>query len=114
MICQRPPRITKELIEQARQEYLKGASLWDLTIKYRGIPRMRIRSWIEDILRNRRDQAKERLSESEVAQRAAEIRSGWTPEMASKRWVGRYSQTVAETRGSSLSKTLRAMGGKDG
>jgi hypothetical protein len=108
-------RITKELIEQARQEYLSGDSLWDLTIRYRHLAsKVKIRSWVEDLLRRKEDQAKARLSEEEVAQRAAEIRRTWTPEMAARRYVGRYGRRHSETRGSSLSKTLRAMNGKDG
>jgi len=106
--------VTKELIQQARQEYLAGASLWELTVKYQGVSKVKVRSWIADIIRDRTDQMKERLSAEEVAQRAAEIREKWPPEVASKRWVGRYGTRPAESRGSCLSKVLRDMNGKDG
>jgi len=107
-------RHTKELIQEVRREYLNGASSWDLTVKYMGVAsRNTIRSWIEDIVRPSGGPTKE-VSESEVAQRAAKIREEWGPEIASRRWVGQWGQTAAESRGSCLSKALRAMGGRDG
>jgi hypothetical protein len=105
---------TPELIARVRKEYQEGMSSWDLMIRYRGIAsRNTIRGWLEDILRPSGSQEAE-LSESEVAQRAAEIKANWEPEVASKRWVGRWGVPTAEYRGSCLSRHLRAMGGKDG
>lgn len=85
-------------------DYASGMNLWQLGRKYRGVAtHQQIRGWLGEDIRVKG--VRSHLSEEEVAQRKLEVQSWWTPEKASRRWVGRLIQRP-ETLQSSASKLL--------
>jgi hypothetical protein len=92
------------LQEQVRKDYASGMNLWQLGHKYKGTAtHQQIRAWLGKLVRVKG--IRDNLSEEEVAQRKSEVQSWWTPEQASRRWVGRLI-TRPETIHSSASKLL--------
>ena len=69
-------------------DYAAGLNLWQLGRKYRGAATsQQIRGWLGEMIRVRG--IRDNLSEDEVALRKLEVQANWTPEQASRRWVGR-------------------------
>jgi hypothetical protein len=90
---------------QVIADYHHGMSLWKLAQKYRGMAtQVEIRQWLGNKVRPKSGEM-EHIDESEVAQRKLEVQSHWTPEQASKRWVGRLIQPKVSIH-SSASKLL--------
>jgi hypothetical protein len=94
----------KCLTERVRRDYEAGHTIWDLTTFYPQLSKGEIRAAVDDILRKKRAIREEELSEAEVAQRVAEIRASWSPEVARSRWVGgsRDSRELLERAASRL------------
>jgi hypothetical protein len=101
----------ESLVEQIQREYREGASLWSLQNRYaQQFTKTQVRTLLEGSLRPK-GRAKSVLDESEVVRLRDEIKAKWTPEQASRRWVGRYL-SKAESLGEGLSRELRRMGGQ--
>jgi hypothetical protein len=89
---------------QVRMDYAAGLNLWQLGRKYRGVAtHQQIRGWLGESIRVKG--IRDNLSEEEVALRKAQVQANWTPEQASRRWVGRLLQR-SESIQSSASKLL--------
>jgi hypothetical protein len=78
-----------QLREKLREEYEKGESIWALSIANPQVPKKWIRLILDDLVQKRLMEKDLPVNEEEVAQRVLEISSKWTPEEASRRWVGR-------------------------
>ena len=90
---------------QVIADYQNGLSLWKVSMKWRGqATQVEIRKWLEGQVRPRSSQL-QGPSEDEVEARRLEVQSWWTPEQASKRWVGRLIQPKVSIH-SSASKLL--------
>jgi hypothetical protein len=90
--------------EQLQRDYLAGMNLWQIGRKYKHqASQKEIRLWLGGLVR--RVGVERVVSEEEVAQRKIEVQASWTPEQASRRWVGRLLQR-SETIHSSASKLL--------
>jgi hypothetical protein len=102
---------TEESLEcQVRREYMEGMSVWNLQNKYAlQLSRSQIRRMLDGVIRPRGVKKCE-PTEEEVARLRDEIKARWTPEQASRRWVGRYLSRP-ESLGEGLSRELRRMGG---
>ena len=96
------------LAEAIRRDHRSGMTIWEIQQRYHWVQRTQIRRYLR---KNRAEKPPESdPDEAEIERRRDQIRASWSPETAAKRWVGRYS-TQAESRGSSLSKILRDLGG---
>ena len=100
----------ESLESRIRREYQEGQSIWTLQNRYAlQFTRTQIRQLLEGIIRQR-GVKKSDPSEEEVARLRDEIKAKWTPEQASRRWVGRYLSRP-ESLGEGLSRELRRIGG---
>ena len=100
-----------ELMERIVGEYLAGASIWALRMKYSSlVSQSEIRQMLAKVVRPHGGPSKSDPSEEEIAAERDRIKEGWPHEVASRRWVGRYLSRP-ETLGEAFSKTLRSMGG---
>ena len=90
---------------QVIADYFNGMSLWHLARKYMGqASQVEIRQWLGDKVRPKSGEM-EVISEEEVAERKLQVQAHWTPEQASRRWVGRMIQPPDSIH-SSASKLL--------
>lgn len=101
----------ESLESRIRREYMEGQSVWNLQNKYAlQFTRTQVRQLLEGMIRPRGVKNSD-PSEEEVARLRDEIKAQWTPEQASRRWVGRYLSRP-ESLGEGLSRELRRMGGQ--
>lgn len=100
----------ESLTEAIRRDYLGGMSVWAVGEKYHWLRKRDIRQALEGIVRPKNFQRTSDPSEEELVARREAVKSQWTAEVASRRWVGRYL-TQSEDRGSCLSRLFRDMGG---
>jgi ribosomal protein S2 len=90
--------------DQVIADYANGLSVWRVAKKYQGMATQKeVREWLAGT--TRRKGCFQVVGEEEVAQRKLEVQANWTPEQASKRWVGRLL-TRPETMHSSASRLL--------
>lgn len=74
--------------------------------RYPNLSLSEVRAILEGVMRGQI--ASSYPTANEVAQKAAEIRSGWDAQTLERRWVGRYSPK-AECRGHAWSQALRQL-----
>jgi hypothetical protein len=100
-----------DLRDLVRKEYLSGQSVWALQNRFaRLLSCTEVKNMVADILRPKGGLPKSDPTESEIVVARDAIKSRWTDEVASRRWVGRYLSSP-ESRGEALSKTFRSWGG---
>ena len=102
--------VTEELRQEILASYLSGNSLWAVGQQYPWLKKHQVREALEGHVRPKNTQRRRDPTLEEIAERREQVRSTWTAEVASRRWVGRYLSTQ-EDRGSCLSRLFRAMGG---
>lgn len=103
-------KISDETVEQVRQDYESGMSVWAVQNKWAAsLLKTEVRLCLEGMIRPKGELATD-PSEEEVAREREQIRAKWTPEQASRRWVGRYLSSP-EQAGRQFSKILTAIGG---
>lgn len=102
--------ISMEIRSEVKRDYLSGMTLWAVMHKWkRRLSQQQVREILNGMIRPKGSQAKE-LSAEEVEERKQSIRNQWTPEQASRRWVGRYLSSQ-EQMCKQFSHILRSMGG---
>lgn len=75
------------LRDQVRMDYQNGMTLWAVCHKWQNqLTQIEVRQFLEGMIR---PVGPTPVSEEEVVQRRLWVQSQWTPEQASKRWVGR-------------------------
>jgi hypothetical protein len=104
------PAVSEELRSQIVEDYLSGMSVWRVGEKYHWLRKRDLRAILGQHVRPKNTQRVTDPSEEELAERRDAVRASWTPEVASRRWVGRYL-TQAEDRGACLSRLFRDLGG---
>lgn len=80
------PQVTEDKIVM---EYLEGATVYELHCRHFPVSRPKIVRLLKDRQVMRNTTRKTDPSPEEIAERAREIREGWTEEEAMRRWVGR-------------------------
>lgn len=104
------PTVTSQTVDQVREDYMSGMTLWAVQHKWkRVLEKYEVRLILGRMIRPKGGGCKE-LSDAEVEERKRQVRENWTPEQASKRWVGRFLSNQDQV-GKQFSKILRAMGG---
>jgi hypothetical protein len=98
------------LRDQVIADYQSGLSLWTVQNRWAAVfNKSEVKRILTGIMRPK-GSPKSEPSEEEVALLRDEIKSKWTPEQASRRWVGRYLSRP-ESLGEGLSRELRRIGG---
>jgi hypothetical protein len=111
MIAGETDFLPEELKEEIVRDYLSGMSLWRVGEKYHWVKKRTLREIVAGHIRPKNTQRTVDPDEAEVVARREAVKASWTDEVASRRWVGRYLPQ-AESRGASLSRLFRAMGGE--
>lgn len=82
-------RLSKEKEDRIVLEYLGGSTVYELHCRHFPVSRPKIVRLLKDRQVMRNTTRKTDPSPEEIAERAREIREGWTEEEAMRRWVGR-------------------------
>lgn len=98
------------LTDRIIREYMEGASVWKLKMRYAHLlTHAGVRRLLEGVVRpSPSDQSPSDPTPEEIAAERDRLKSQWSAETASRRWVGRYLSRP-ETLGEALSKQLNAI-----
>lgn len=99
-----PPPVARQILDA----YLSGLSLMEVQLRYRAIPRHKIRRLLKEheVMRDAKCKRSDDPSPAELIQERDRIKNSWSAEEASRRWVGRTQSRAAEERSRALSKLI--------